>query len=57
MPKPSMPWPAATRPTDREAYTRGKDEVVARILGRALAPNDTVANGGREGSTIQGARG
>ena len=24
-------------PTDREAYTRGKDEVVARILGRALA--------------------
>lgn len=48
---------ARRHPTDREAYTRGKDEVVARILGRALAPNDTVANGGREGSTIQGARG
>ncbi|WP_034065579.1 GrpB family protein, partial [Pseudomonas aeruginosa] len=45
-------------PTDREAYTRGKDEVVARILGRALnvAADDTVTHDSREGGTVQGAK-
>ena len=37
-------------PTDREAYTQGKDELVARILGKALQ------EGRNSGGSVQGAR-
>lgn len=37
-------------PTDREAYTQGKDALVARILGKALQ------EGSDSGGLVQGAR-
>jgi len=39
-------------PTDRDAYTDGKDEVVAQILGRALNPPEHQRD--REGDTAHG---
>lgn len=44
-------------PADREAYTRGKDGIVAQILGRALNPEEhprTIAGNAPQAGEIQG---